>query len=145
MTSEQKLNQLIKSLEKNPEDILTILNLGEIGDPQAIGPLKEILDGDHRDDTREFATYALGSIGDPEANGVLGGVARDQNEPYVIRETAVRALGKIGDPQAIKILIKVYEENESDRLGEAAATVLRELGVHSYYGLQPSRDETHSL
>lgn len=137
--SEQKLKQLIKTLEKNPEDILTILNLGEIGDPQALYPLITILGGDHRDDTREFATYALGSIGDPGANKALGRVARDKNEPYIVRETAVGALGKIGDPQAIKLLIKVYEENEFDKLGESAATVLRELGVHSYYGLQDSK------
>jgi HEAT repeat protein len=140
--SEQKLRQLIKTLEKNPEDILTILNLGEIGDLRAINPLTKILEGDHRDDTREFATYALGRIGDPGANEVLGSVARDENEPYVIRETAVRALGKIADPQAIKLLIRIYQENEFDKLGDSAATILRELGVHSYYGLQDSGDET---
>lgn len=135
MVLKPKLRQLLKTLEKNPEDILTILNLGEIGDPQALGPLINLLEGDHRDDTRELATYALGSIGDPGANQALGRVARDKNQPYKIRETAVAALGKIGDPLAIKLLIKIYEENESDKLGASAAMVLRELGVHSYYGL----------
>ncbi|HNR26713.1 MAG TPA: HEAT repeat domain-containing protein [Methanobacteriaceae archaeon] len=134
--SGKKLKQLIKALERDPEDILTVLSLGEIGDPQAIEPLKEILEGDRREDTRELAAYSLGNVGDPGANEVLGRVARDENESYVIRETAVSALGKIGDPQAIRLLIKVYEENESDKLGEIAATILRELGVHSYYGLQ---------
>lgn len=134
--SEQKLKQLINTLEKNPEDIITILNLGEIGDPQAIGPLITVLQGQYRDDTREFATYALGTIGDPGANQALGKVAREQDEPFTIRETAVAALGKIGDSQAIKLLIKVYEENEFHKVGDSAAKVLRELGVHSYYGLQ---------
>ena len=36
---------------------------------------------------------------------------------------------------AIKLLIKIYEENEFDKLGDSAAGVLRELGIHSYYGL----------
>lgn len=141
MTSEQKIMQLIKALEKNPEDIITILNLGEMGDPQAIDPLINVLKSQHRDDTREFVTYALGSIGDPEANEALGIVARDDKEPYIIRETAVNSLGKIGDSQAIKLLIKIYEENEFDKLGDAAATILRELGVHSYYGLQDFKDD----
>lgn len=141
--SEHKLKQLIKALEKNPEDIITILNLGEMGDPQAIDPLIKVLQGQHRDDTREFVTYALGSIGDPGANEALGRVARDEKEPYIIRETAVNALGKIADSQAIKLLIKIYEENEFDRLGDSAATILRELGVHSYYGLQDSKDEAN--
>lgn len=133
--SEQKLEQLIKALERDPEDILTILNLGEIGDPQATDPLMKVLQGNYRDDTREFAAYALGNIGDPGANGPLGAVALDKNEQYLLRETAVSALGKIGDSQAIKLLIKIYEENEFDKLGDSAAGVLRELGIHSYYGL----------
>jgi HEAT repeat protein len=141
--SEQKVKQLIRALDKNPEDIITILNLGEMGNPQAIDPMIRVLQGRHRDDTREFVTYALGSIGDPGANEALGRVALDQNEPYIIRETAVNALGKIADSQAIKLLIKIYEANEFDRLGDAAATILRELGIHSYYGLQDSKDEVN--
>lgn len=71
--SGKKLKQLIKALERNPEDILTVLSLGEIGNPQAIEPLKEILEGDRREDTRELAAYSLGNVGIPGRTRYWGG------------------------------------------------------------------------
>ena len=58
-----------------------VRSLGEIGDPIAVDPLIDILEGDHDRGVRVEAAMALGKIGDPRAFDRLSYLAsKDGNE-----------------------------------------------------------------
>jgi len=91
----EKANALIKALGHRDWSVryVAVEALGELGDPQAVGPLIYCLEGPGEDIAlREKASLALGLIGDPRAIDPLVSTLKDDN--WGVRRAAAEALGK---------------------------------------------------
>ena len=100
--------------------------LGEIGDPQAVGPLISVLENADEDwEVQSRAAESLGKLGDPRATESL--MAALTNMVSHVRHMAVVALGEIGDPAAEEALTStaLYDPDMSVRT--AAEYALRKM------------------
>ena len=92
----KKIEALIKALGHRDWSVryAAAEALGEVGDPQAVGPLISCLE-DHGEDIalRERASLALGMIGDPRAIETLVSTLKDDD--WGVRRAAAEALGKL--------------------------------------------------
>jgi HEAT repeat protein len=120
------------------------LILGEIGDPSAVKPLLEAIDGsgkserDLNDANQKIAT-ALGALRAREAVGALAKLTTSR-DPFT-QVAAIDALGAIGDPAGVEPLLAVVNDEQGEpfaikkallalgRIGDprAVPTVLRML------------------
>lgn len=80
--------------------------LGETKDPEAVGPLIDLLHRDIDDDLRGRAVRALGTIGTP-AVGPLGALLDDSGRA---RRSAAEALRRTGSSEAVPPLAEHVEE-----------------------------------
>ena len=104
MKEKRDINGLIDVLaHKNKEEQLSAIRaLGELCDPQAVGPLIEQL-GDSDAIIKKHAVQALGNIADAKALEAIAPLLED--EDYRLRAYAAEALRKIGDPKALAFLL----------------------------------------
>jgi hypothetical protein len=103
--------------------------LGDLGDPQAVEALVEVL-SDPDDALRPAAAEALGLIGGPRAVEALGEVLSDPDD--ALRLTAAEALGLIGDPLAVAPLSGLLADRsrvEGAVIAQEVARVLERLGA----------------
>ena len=105
--------------------------LGEIGNPDAVGPLADALKEDTGISVREQAATALGQIGDPRAVEPLIQALENQFD-HQVRGRAAEALGKIADPRAIEPLIEAVT-NDAYPVRLRAAEALRAIS-NRYFG-----------
>lgn len=98
--------------------------LGDIGDPQAITPLTNVLKYDDDNHVRFWAVYALGEIGDL---GIVDPLiqALDDSDSQV-RSEAVAVLENISEP-AFPSLIQVLSDPRSG-IRSGAAEAIGEIG-----------------
>ncbi|MDD1720116.1 MAG: HEAT repeat domain-containing protein [Methanoregulaceae archaeon] len=83
--------------------------LGEIGDPQAVGPLVDVLRDDKYSAIRWRAAEALASIGDP----AIGALTECLSHPAEdVRWKAALALGSTGSGKAIDPLIRLLSDHD---------------------------------
>ena len=102
--------------------------LGELGDPQALGPLGELL-SDPKALPRRGAAVAMGRLGDRQGTPALAQALGD-SDPEV-RKCAAEALGEIGDPSSTALLlqalgddswlVRCYGAEALGKLGDARA------------------------
>ncbi|MCB9849927.1 MAG: HEAT repeat domain-containing protein [Phycisphaerales bacterium] len=118
----------IKQLRSDRAEVraAAICAVAEMGDPDAVGPLGELLHDEERN-LRVAAAQALGAIAHPSAIGPLidGLVAENTWE---VRYEIVEALRKIGDPAAVNRLVVILEGNREEGAREFAAWALKEFG-----------------
>lgn len=95
--------------------------LGKIGNPKAVDPLMEALQGDDEPSVRWDAAIALGRIGDGRAIDTLIEALDDENGG--VRGRSAEALGVIGDRKAIGPLTSVLND-EDEYVREMAAEAL---------------------
>jgi HEAT repeat protein len=100
--------------------------LGEIGDPQAIEPLLNILQSNDSWRLRRTAIEAFAKIKDPVVVDPL--ITALQDRYASLREAAALALGEIGDPRSIQPLLAALENNKLWTLRWAATQALGALG-----------------
>lgn len=95
--------------------------LGSIGDSQAVDPLIEYLEYEHRSsEAKRVAIEALGRIGDVAATRSLTGQLHDEN--IEVRKATVKALAQIGGVEARQVLIERLDNEKKDvRLAVAKA------------------------
>lgn len=138
---DEALVDVLIHVAKNEHDIVrnsAVERLGSLGDPRAVEPLIEILQGKHKRNIfaatgrflndhlnpitlamnvfgepvgdREGVAHALGEIGDPRAIDALVKATKDGNER--IRSEAVAALGKIDDPRVFSIIEELADSKD---------------------------------
>ncbi len=125
----EPLITLLKNGDREAREIAA-KTLGEIGDPQAIGPLIEALkpdpstDGfsllDKDKDRQEKAAAALGKLKANEAVEPLIDLFRNSRTAFEVRQAVADALGEIGDSRAVEPLLSVFD------LGDLAGTQFRQ-------------------
>ncbi|MCB9867649.1 MAG: HEAT repeat domain-containing protein [Phycisphaerales bacterium] len=124
LSVKRKLRQLRSDVAATRAAAVTAL--AEIGDPQAVPGLAELLQDEERA-LRVGAAQALGAIGHPSAVGPLIGALLAENT-WEVRHEIVDALRKIGDPTAVNQLVLVLESDRDAGAREFAAWALRSFG-----------------
>ncbi|MBN2494580.1 MAG: HEAT repeat domain-containing protein [Deltaproteobacteria bacterium] len=98
-------------------------SLGELGGPEAVGPLVEIIRSDER---KYLAVGPLAEVGAPAVKPLIE--LLDNPDPLV-RRYAAETLGKIGDPRAIAPLRALLErEKERVEQGDVSRSVYYQAG-----------------
>ena len=131
------VDSLILLLEDSDMCILAAEALGFIGDPRAVGPLIEILNGRYsRNLTAETdkafklsAAKSLGKLKPEIAVKPLVNIINSTDQKLYLRIAAVNTLGEIGDKKATIPLINILTDNHSDMwLRATSASALGNIG-----------------
>lgn len=119
---------LVEILSSDPNDIVrthAAMALGEIGDAEALGPLRAAVE-DESERVQMWAMNSLGRLKDRESVPLIS--LKLEHDDWGCRAYAADALGEIRDQRAIPALAKAAgDENATVRW--RAARALRELGV----------------
>ena len=128
LRASEAIPTLGKILSADPNDIVrthAARALGEMGDAEALGPLRAALDDDS-ERVQMWAMNSLGRLRDRESVPLIS--LKLEHDDWGCRAYAADALREIGDERAIPALTKaVGDENSTVR--QAASRALRELGV----------------
>jgi cyclophilin family peptidyl-prolyl cis-trans isomerase/HEAT repeat protein len=102
----------------------TLLALGRIGDPEALGPLRAALtEGDP--ETRQVALASLGqldAVAHPDAEKVLRAFL-DLSQKAADRRVAIESLGRVGSLDSVGPLLQALESPEPRMRASAAAAL----------------------
>jgi HEAT repeat protein len=99
--------------------------LGRYGRPEAIDPLKTIVDDDHDDyEIRAFAAASLGMVADAETLAAVIAKAQDEATPEHVRYYYVQALWQKPQPALNEPLLGLIRSNAPDALRLAAGVAL---------------------
>ena len=91
--------------------------LGEIGSPEAVKPLINLLnDKNEEERARGYAAEALGKIGSSEAIKPLINLLNDKNEDQSIRYKAVVALGEMDTSEIVTFLINLLNDKSEAQI-----------------------------
>ncbi len=91
-----------------------ITALGQIGDPQSVQSLIQVLLNQNEDCfIRGAAAEAIGDLGDASAIDPLIQVLNNTNEDNTIRGSAIEALGVIGHSRALEPLLVALKDSDS--------------------------------
>ncbi len=117
------LLERLTSLTEDQGQAYVALALGMIGDPRAIGPLREVAaKSEFRPDSLEQTATALALLGDKSAAPKLAEwLAKAGSQ--TAQASIARALGKIGDVRTIQPLIEIAGKKELPALTRAFAVV----------------------
>lgn len=101
------VGSLVKALDRDPWlRFSAVAALGEIGDPQAVGPLVGLLE----DETIRLGVIeALGKIGSPEALGALARLLRENQDTQTFA-ACLRAIGRVLESQPDERVLHHIEE-----------------------------------
>ena len=100
---------------------------GQLGSPQAVGPLLELLTAQDSG-VRQSAVEALGRLGSPQAVGPL--LERLKDTDYDVRWMALLALGKIDSSRALDAAATIFVDTTGQREVKALAAVFLLLSEH---------------
>lgn len=107
----------------------TLLALGRIGDPEALGPLRGALT-DSDGETRRVALTSLGMLDEPahaDAEKVLRAFL-DLSQQTADRRVAIESLGRAGSTDAVGTLLQALESPEP-RMRASAAVALGQMAM----------------
>ena len=123
LTIKRKIKQLKSDDAATRASAVTAL--ADLGDPQAVPGLAEVLQDEERA-LRVGAAQALGAIAHPSAVGPLVAALLAENT-WEVRHEIVAALRRIGDPTAVNELVLILESDRDAAAREFAAWALRSL------------------
>jgi HEAT repeat protein len=117
------LLERLTSLTEDQGQAYVALALGMIGDPRAIGPLREVAaKSEFRPDSLEQAATALALLGDRSAAPKLAEWLAKAGSQSA-QASIARALGKIGDVRTIQPLLEIAGKKDAPALTRAFAIV----------------------
>jgi MFS family permease len=106
--------------------------LGRIGDPQAVGPLRESLNSSYRS-IRAHAARSLGSLDDHAAGQELLRLLRNESD-HGLRIAYAAALGRLEEKRAVPDLLGLLgEETEAEARQELALALARMVGDENHF------------
>jgi HEAT repeat protein len=108
-----------------------VKTLGEIGDPNAVPPLLQIVNQEADGNIRWQATGALSKMGKAAVPGLVTAL---QDEDWKVRRSACEALWGIGEPAAVPGLAEALLDR-NDVVRQAAASALEAMGGIAVNGL----------
>lgn len=120
------ISQLIEQLQDEDNNVRSAaaLELGKIGDPQAVDALIERLYADHDLNVVEDVTWALGRMKDAAIEPLIIGLGHEDDD---IRHRLVHTLGKFGDARAVDGLIRTLDDG-NDMVRYKALIALGQIG-----------------
>lgn len=137
--AEDKVSKLIGKLQdKQPKTrSAAAKELGNLGDPRAIGPLIGVM----KDTDSYVRGQAARSLGKLKATQAVDPLIKALNDDYTyVREEAARSLGEIGDARAARPLISFLKE-DTTYAREQAVKALVKLGPKAMVPLNDAAKE----
>ncbi|MFW6082988.1 MAG: HEAT repeat domain-containing protein, partial [Chloroflexota bacterium] len=146
MTPDDRLvDALIETLQ-SPDPAFSVMaawGLGRMGDPRAIGPLRQALSARYRS-VRGHSARSLGTLGDRDVELLLlERLASESDEG--LRVAYSSALGKFGTTEATELLLDLLRESQDDRSRMELALALARLVGEEHRFIQLFRHESGEL
>lgn len=107
-----EIRSTLQQLSDNDNNIRSqaVLELGKIGDPQAVDALIDILCNDSDLNVVEDVTWALGCMKDAATTKLIAAM---EGADATVRHRIVHTLGKFGDAAALDVLLQTLNDSDS--------------------------------
>jgi HEAT repeat protein len=132
---------LVEALDSEDARIRSaaVKTLGEIGDPNSVPDLLQVVNREPDSNIRWLATGALSKIGQAAVPGLTKAL---RDEDWKVRRSACEALWGMGDVTAVPSLVEALLDR-NDVVRQAAASALEAMGATSVPGLIAGLNNSH--